>query len=282
MYQCNCPDGSTSTSTCDVLGTASPLTGIIIGTIITVLVVVLVISLVVGLTLITYRYRRSNKYSITDDGLSRHSSTFEVHANIYAYDIEGGGEVDTNIDEHVNTPSMPKATIRNSPSLSTLDRARNLDDTLSRNNTNNTPPVRGTPSVRKITTVVNTAPTTENVIVSQSSPPIVHTGETRPRRASTPDIDAFIEDKVNSANKELEDIDSIKSFKDEGLATSFDSLSTLSVASFEPYTIVILRESGNEFQQIADILEPLYYSDDDDYHIAEQSDSFSSSSSAES
>ena len=85
-------------------------------------------------------------------------------------------------------------------------------------------------------------------------------------RATTPDIDAFIEEKVNKANRELTDYDSLHNFADEGIASSMSSLSTIcsSIDDGEPCTMERLRLVGPEFQKIADLLEPVYAYDSDD------------------
>lgn len=87
-------------------------------------------------------------------------------------------------------------------------------------------------------------------------------------RATTPDINTFIEDKVSQANSASEqvDCDSLCHYAEEGTGRSTSSLSTMcsSLDDGEPCTMERLRLVGPEFQKIADLLEPVYAYDSDD------------------
>ena len=279
-YLCSCPDGSTTTATCDPDRNSDTIIGIIIGISMGVFILILIVVLVVGLIVISQYSKRSGKYSVRDRPLtSNQINDYEIHANVFAYDEEGGGEIDTPIDDRVDSaevevldsPALRKAVKHDSPSFSTLERARSLDVTSSPYlPKGDTPPVRGTPTITKFSPlkefpeVIQGTPPLKGQI--QGTPPIPNLKI--PPRASTPDIDAFIEDIVNEANSNVHDIDSLKSFKDEGCASSNGSFSTISQAS-EPYTIERLRQAGPEFEHIAEVLEPLYYSTDEEESVNE-------------
>ena len=83
-------------------------------------------------------------------------------------------------------------------------------------------------------------------------------------RANTPDIDCFIEDHVNLANKDITDIDSIRSYNDEGDGSLAGSLSSICTSDDEPYSLGRLRMAG--FQKIADLLEPVLSEPDSETH----------------
>lgn len=77
-------------------------------------------------------------------------------------------------------------------------------------------------------------------------------------RANTPDIDCFIEEHVNLANKDITDIDSIQMYSEEGELSRGGSLSSICASiDNEPYTYDRLRWAGREFHRLANLLEPV-------------------------
>ena len=277
VYLCTCPNGETKTSPCEPDRGNVPFGPIAIAIAMAVFVIILLTVLIIGLVLIARYARRNKKYPVPPPN-NNQLNQFEVHANVFTYDDEGGGEEDTHFDQDNELNLLPKpevdSTSKLSQSISTLERVRKSDkmtfDTIpSTKNTppisGTTPPVRGTPSSLKQPIIV---PLSKGIpSLPQSSiigtPPLPR--PKTPPRASTPDINAAIEQKVNYANNCIASIDSVQVYSDEGLASSTGSLSTLcSSTNGEPYTIATLRAAGPEFQYIADLLEPVYMTDESD------------------
>ena len=279
VYLCTCPNGETRTSPCEPDRGNVPFGPIAIAIAMAVFVIILLTVLIIGLVLIARYAKRNKKYPITN--LSNNQlNHFEVHANVFTYDDDGGGEEDTNIDHLNELNLLPKPEVDSasklSQTISTLERPRKSDK-MTFNATpptikntppisGVTPPVRGTPSSLKQPIIVPlskgipTLPQTSYII---ETPPLPR--PKTPPRASTPDINTAIEQKVIFANNYITSIDSVHVYSDEGLASSTGSLSTLcSSTDGEPYTIAILRAAGPEFQHIADLLEPVYMTDESD------------------
>lgn len=301
---------------------------------------ILIAVLVIGLVVISKYGKRKKKYSLNDTvlgrgGVGRSNEHIEIHANLYAYDEEGG-EQDTSVNNGNHDDTMDHSPIVNegrySPSMSTLERNRDYDIPRTRkqftpsslkkmreNNpppppvpphsetppTGTTPPVRGTPSLKGRSDSAHGTPPVHHLLhpvletppvttmpsphlpvreegtkerpIAVGTPPLPSATTTstvsdrittkgilplivnQPERASTPDIDRFIEDKVNNANNTVQDIDSLMEYSDEGIEVNDGgSLSDISQVSFELYTFQQLREAGVPFTNVADILEPVY------------------------
>ena len=343
MYTCTCADGKTQTSPCEDDNNNSTIIGIAVAIAITIFIALLIVVLIVGLIIISKYGKKPKKYTINDTVLSHRvggagrNEHFEIHANIYTYEEEGGEE-DAPINNTTPTGSpsaTPRAIVKYSPTMSTLERNRDYDvpktrkqftpnalKKLRENNDNTkpdeapptgtTPPVRGTPTLRSeqpvgttppvIATptlrqeqiregstptlekgVVGTIPVPVGNITSIQDTPTVNGLQSKQmaevvgqERASTPVIDQFIENKVNTANNSIQDIDSLKEYSDEGIDVKTSSLSDISAVSTEEYTLEQLRSAGILFNNIADILEPIYIEEDelsDDSQTESSSDS---------
>ena len=227
-YQCICPNGDTQTSACESDRGSFSFEVFVIAIAMTIFIIVLAIVACIGLVVTSKQIKKSKKFKLTAPLESL--DDFEVHANVYHYNEEGGEDdtyVNTEESEEIRAMEHPLRETRESieripslPSISTLERARNSD-----------------------------------VMITDPSPLLA--------RASTPEIDAFIEDKVNSANKGIYDLDSLKGYSDEGVSST-GSLSTICTnTGYEPYTIMRLRSAGPEFERIADLLEPVLVEDSD-------------------
>lgn len=271
VFLCICLDGRTQTTPCEDGGSTDVLIGIVIAIAMGVFIAILIVVLIIGLVIISrYGKSRGKRYSLNDTPFGEGNNDrrgFEVHANVFAYDEEGGEE-DTPIDNPLvgeddpttDSPHIvPKTNHKYSPSMSTLERDRHLDDTPTKLKTvaplttkpfiihepSDTPPTGTTPPVR-------------------GTPHTIHRPATPPR-ASTPDIDAFIEDRVDKANRYITDIDSVKDYSDEGMASSTGSLSVLSYStSYDRYTFEQLVSAGVEFEHVAAILEPIYLDEEEE------------------
>ena len=353
-FMCIC-NGRSQTSPCDPPNTNNTIIGIAVAVAILIFISILITVLVIGLVLISKYGKRKKKYSLSNTvlgggGVGRSNEHIEIHANVYAYDEEGG-EQDTSVINNDEPAAVDHSPIINegrySPSMSTLERHRDYDiprirkpftptslKKMRENNTppvtphsetpptGTTPPVRGTPSLKgRGDSAHNTPPTVQHVLHQiQGTPPVTimpsphlpvrETGTkeqpisvdtppppggthptvtdrvttelktkgilplvvNQPERASTPDIDRFIEYKVNNANNTVHDIDSLREYSDEGIeANGGSSLSDISQVSFELYTFQQLREAGDPFTNVADILEPVY----DEEESEEESESSS-------
>ena len=278
VYLCTCPNGETKTSPCEPDRGNVPFGPIAIAIAMAVFVIILLTVLIIGLVVIARYARRNKKYPVRSPSNNR-LNHFEVHANVFTYDDDGGGEEDTPIDQYNELNVLPEpevdSTTKLSQSISTLERVQKSDKMTfgtippTKNTppiSGTTPPVRGTPSSSKQPIIV---PLTKGIPTLPQSSPIIGTPPLprpkTPPRASTPDINTAIEQKVNYANNCIPSIDSVLVYSDEGLASSTGSLSTLcSSTNGEPYTIAMLRAAGPEFQHIADLLEPVYMTDESD------------------
>ena len=277
VYLCTCPNGETRTSPCEPDRGNVPFGPIAITIAMAVFIVILLTVLIIGLVLIARYAKRNKKYPITNPS-NNQLNNYEVHANVFTYDDDGGGEEDTHIDRNYELNPLPKPEVDSgsklSQAISTLERVQKSDkmtfNTIPPTIKNTppisgtTPPVRGTPSSLKQPIIIPLSkpilPQTSSII---DTPPLPR--PKTPPRASTPDIDAFIEQEVNYANNYITSIDSVHVYSDEGLASSTGSLSTLcSSTNGEPYTIATLRAAGPEFQHIADLLEPVYMTNESD------------------
>ena len=236
-YQCSCSNGETlMQSSCPGTRKGSslgPVIGIVIS--LTLFTLILIALMVIGLSIM---YRQTKKWKKTERAAARLSSLgtyntsldeFEIHENIYHYDNEDG-EDDT--------------TVRRGPPPDNLVQQVSL---VSEPDDNQPSPPR--PKLQQ------TSPLGRK---RTDSSPIV-------KRPPTPEINAFIESRVNSANLFVSDLDSLRSFGDEGVLTGASSLSTIcSEAGHEPYTITRLRLAGPDFERIADLLEPVLVEGDGD------------------
>ena len=251
-YQCKCSGGQVVTqSSCDPDTSGTGFEPIAIAIALAVFIMILIIALIVGLTVIFKRYKKSKKIEQAEGRFLNNISAsslneFEIHENIYCYDNEDGEE-DTAVNEL--TGQQPN---RSREQEQTNQRQRSSRESLPQENSsgdeqNNLPPI---PSVSTLERGRNSDKMSVN-----PSPSLGH-------RASTPEIDAFIESRVTSANNEVSDIDSMRCYTDEGVMSNVSSLSTIcSDTGYEPYTVTQLRLAGPEFERIADLLEPVLVED---------------------
>lgn len=220
-YLCTCPNGQSQLTSCD--SSNVPFGPFAVAIALGLLIVILLFTLLVGVAVIRRKIKAERKYNLNIEPPPKVVPRYEIHSNVYTYDDEGGGEEDTNID---NGPIADVSVT-----------------SLSYSPTERTTPSPSITSIDKLK------------LLEQMS---VHSASPNYPRANTPDIDAFIEDRVNTANKDLTGTDSVKQFKDEGLGSLNGSLSTISSdLDPEPYTILRLHQAGVEFQGIADLLEPV-------------------------
>lgn len=88
-----------------------------------------------------------------------------------------------------------------------------------------------------------------------------HNLELEMPRANSPTIQSFIEDQVEAANKELQEVyslDAVREFGEEGVGSGVSELSSIcSDLDLEEYTMERLRNAGPQFVQIAEMLEDI-------------------------
>ncbi len=235
-YECTCNNGDIIiSSSCDRSRDKPSFDSVIaIAVSLVILIIILIIAMIIGVSIM---YKRMNKWNKTELAAARLNNVpsagntsldeFEIHENIYHYDNEDG-EDDTSIGN-----------IRQSRE-SLLQEEQQTDD--------NTPPLPRLPPLTGL------PPPPVDHPIQRISP--------NTNRAGTPEIDAFIESRVNNANKLITDIDSLKSYNDEGMLSGANSLSTIcSNTGYESYTVTQLRLAGPEFERIADLLEPVLVED---------------------
>ena len=217
-YLCMCPDGQIQPTSC--VSSKLPLSVLIA---FALLVSIFFSNMLVCVAIVLRKTKRRPKQDLNIELSPTSVARYEIHSNVYSYDDEGGGEEDTSMkDEPVAKVSVPPL---------------NSDPTYI------TTPSASVTSMDSLKVVQQGHGTSDSPVYP---------------RADSPDIDAFIEDRVNAANKEAKDTDSIKQFHDEGLGSLSGSLSTIhSDLDSEPYTIMRLKQAGDEFQAIADLLEPV-------------------------
>lgn len=211
-FLCMCPDGRNQTMECETGVTATPVGPIAIAVAVGVFALLLLVAMTTGLLVMIWRVRKSKRYNLHEP---RTAKDYEVHANVYSYHEEGGGEADTNVDDgpaaEVSIHDLSSGGVSPVSSVTTMEKSRDE---------------------------------------ASPSPPYP--------RATTPDIDCFIEDRVNLANKDIMDLDSIREYCDEGTGSPSGSLSSICPSiDEEPYSIARLRRAGQEFQRVADLLEPV-------------------------
>ena len=231
-YQCSCDNGDTVTgSSCDRIR-PEPSLGPVIAIVVSlaVFMIILIIAMIIGLSVMYKKINKWNKTTFAAARLNNMNSLtgdatldeFEIHENIYHYDNEDG-EDDTSADMRQSRESLLH---EEAPVI--------INPESNDNNTPRLPPFD--PSTIKESPSTNRAP--------------------------TPEINEFIESRVYNANQHITDIDSLKSFNDEGVLTGASSLSTIcSDTGYEPFTVTRLRLAGSEFDKIADLLEPVLVDD---------------------
>lgn len=218
LFICICPDGRNQTTQCGPVVTEPPIRPIAIAAAVAILALLLLVAMLTGLLIMIWRVKKSKRYKISESQTNP-KEQYEIHENVYSYHVEGGGEADTNIDDNGDGP-VAEVSIHDLSS-------------------------GGVSPVSSVTTLEKA-----RMLQEETSLPYP--------RATTPDIDCFIEDRVNVANKHISDLDSIREYKDEGMGSPSGSLSSLCPSSDEePYSIARLRQAGKDFQRVADLLEPV-------------------------
>ena len=227
-FICMCPNGRSQTTPCGPGVTEPPIGHIAVAVAVAALALLLLVATMTGLLVMIWRVRKSKQFKIYESR-AKSSEQYEVHANVYSYDEEGGGEADTNIDD------VDEANINADNGLAAEVSIHNLSS-------------EGVSPVSSVTTLEKTRLLQGKASSSSAYP-----------RATTPDIDCFIEDKVNLANKDIMDLDSVREYSDEGLGSPSGSLSSICPSTDEePYSIARLRLAGKDFQRVADLLEPVF------------------------
>lgn len=240
-YQCNCTNGEmVIQSSCDRIrggDSLSPIIAILVS--LGIFIIILIIAMVIGLAVVYKRVMKWNKMENAAarlNDISRPMSSnhdledYEIHENVYQYDCEDG-EDDTSAIIQRSRESLlgtgtdgPSSLKTNKPTHFSTDET-NIYSQLEKKKGSYSPKIKA--------------------------------------KQSTQDVNAFIESRVNEANRNVLDVDSLNNYNDEGDLSEASSLSSIcSNTGHEPYTITRLRLAGPDFERIAEFLEPVLVSAD--------------------
>lgn len=226
-YKCNCTNGDmVIQSSCDWIRSSSPWSPILaILVSLGLFIIILMIALVIGLAIV---YKRVLNWNKTESATARLNNIcqpinsvedYEIHENVYRYDCEDG-EDDTSATLYRSSESLIE--------------------------------MKTTGPVMKASSFPPNITTFENLFSHpQKNEPKSFTHQSQ-------DVNAYIESRVNDANKTLLDVDSVTCYSDEGGISGSSSLSSIGLHTcYEPYTVTRLKLAGPEFQRITEFLEPV-------------------------
>ena len=243
-YQCSCNTGVTVVqSSCERTrkgDSISSVIGIIVA--LTMFFIILIIVMIVGLTV---AYKNVRKHNKKRESVARLNHLNRLHPDIDMDEFE----VHENIYHYDNEDGE--------------------DDTSLVGHTQENNPATPLKRVKPVTEPDDNEPRTYETPSIPKKPPLSK------NRPTTPEINSFIESRVNGANRVISDIDSLRSYNDEGVLSAASSLSTIcSNTGHEPYSITTLRLAGPDFERIADLLEPVFVEDGDELSVGDYESGF--------
>ena len=243
-YQCSCSTGVTVVqSSCERTRKGDSL-GSVIGIIValTVFFIILLIVMIIGLT---FMYKNVRKHNKKRESVARFNQLNRLHPDIDMDEFE----VHENIYHYDNEDGE--------------------DDTSMVGHTHENNPAPPLKHVKPVTEPDDNEPRTYETLSIPKKPSLPK------NRPTTPEINSFIESRVNGANRMVSDIDSLRSYNDEGILSAASSLSTIcSNTGHEPYTITTLRLAGPDFERVADLLEPVFMEDGEESSVGDYESGF--------